>query len=350
MAKSGSASWTAIGWGLTTGLTGVVLVRMLRPERTTIDIAITAAVPWALAPSWPLLAGALVTRRRCLAAVASALAAYHATCLHSAAQPSGLAPQETEGPKLRVAFANVWRRNANVEGILDELAGGDNDIVALAEVADCHVDAIDAVLPKATYPWRWSAPDGSSGSKGLAVVSRVPLAQVDKWSSRGHPQVDMVALVAGALPCRLLVVHTWAPVRPPSIKRWRAQLVDIADRAQVGPGRSTEGSAPTGMDKDAPAGTLPTVIMGDFNATHQHRSFERLVRGGWTDAASLRFGGWRATWPANRRWRPPIIGIDHILVGPGVSVEFGRAGRARGSDHRPVSAVLVLPPASAAGG
>jgi endonuclease/exonuclease/phosphatase family metal-dependent hydrolase len=245
-----------------------------------------------------------------------------------------------------VAFANVWVRNAKVEGILGELAAGKHDIVALAEVTDRHMGPIDAVLPEATYPWRWSAPDGS---KGFALVSRVPLSEVERWSSQGHPQVDVVARMPGALPCRLLIIHTWGPVHRPSIKRWRAQLLDIADRAQMAPTHRTEASVETGTDRDAPGGTLPTVIMGDFNATHQHRSFERLVRGGWTDAGSLRFGGWRATWPANRRWRPPIICIDHILVGAGISVRSGRAGRARGSDHRPVSAVVVLPPGAGAG-
>jgi endonuclease/exonuclease/phosphatase family metal-dependent hydrolase len=84
-------------------------------------------------------------------------------------------------------------------------------------------------------------------------------------------------------------------------------------------------------------------MMGDFNATLQHRSFARLVGTRWSDAGTLAFGGWRGTWPANRWWRPAMLRIDHILVGPEISVRSGRAGRACGSDHRPVSAVLRLP-------
>jgi endonuclease/exonuclease/phosphatase family metal-dependent hydrolase len=86
-------------------------------------------------------------------------------------------------------------------------------------------------------------------------------------------------------------------------------------------------------------------MVGDFNATRQHRSFDRLVGTGWSDAGALCFGGWRGTWPANRWWRPPLFRIDHILTGPGISVRTSRAGRARGSDHRPVTAELTLPAA-----
>jgi hypothetical protein len=37
------------------------------------------------------------------------------------------------------------------------------------------------------------------------------------------------------------------------------------------------------------------VVMADFNATYQHRSFARLVGAGWNDADARAFGGWRAT-------------------------------------------------------
>ena len=62
--------------------------------------------------------------------------------------------------------------------------------------------------------------------------------------------------------------------------------------------------------KDRPLSgeNLPVVMVGDFNATRQHRSFDRLVRTGWSDAGALCFGGWRGTWPANRWWRPPLSG------------------------------------------
>ena len=315
-----------VGYGLAIALGGVALVRAWRPERSTVDVAVTAATPWLLAPSWALLAGALAARRRPLVFVAAALAAYHATCIRPQSRPAGDRGELAEGPVVRVAFANLLYSNRDVRGILSELAAGEHDIVGLAEVTEAHLIEIDALLPTATYPWRWSGP---GGPQGLALMSRVPLDEVTKWMSQGHPQLEVTVRAPGSLPFRLLVIHTWGPVGRRKIGSWRAQLAEIADRAQSA----------------SSSGDLPVVMVGDFNATRQHRSFDRLVRTGWSDAGALCFGGWRGTWPANRWWRPPLFRIDHILTGPGISVRTSRAGRARGSDHRPVTAELTLPAA-----
>jgi endonuclease/exonuclease/phosphatase (EEP) superfamily protein YafD len=247
--------------------------------------------------------------------------AYQATCTRPWPRPTANAGKGGNGPELRVSFANVWRRNTDVEGILRELAVGEPDIVALAEVTENHLDAIEAVFPPSAYPWRRTDPDGLHGSRGLAVFSRFPMERVEKWWTVGHPQLDATVLVPGAEPFRLLVVHTWGPVGKSDVRSWRAQLADVSARAGDG----------------------PTVMVGDFNATLQHRSLARLVGTRWSDAGTVAFGGWRGTWPANRRWRPAMFRIDHILVGPEITVRSGHAGQACGSDHRPVNAVLVLP-------
>lgn len=313
---------TRIGWGLGMALSGTALVRAVRPERSSVDIAITAATPWLLVPSGALLARALLSRRLYLASLAAALATYQAKCAWPWTRPSVSVGAGADAPQLKVAFANVWRSNTDVAGILAELAAGEHDVVALAEVTDHHLDAIGSILPFWTYPSRLVEPDRADGSKGLALVSRFPIERMEKWWSQGHPQLDATILVPGAPPVRLLVVHTWGPVGK-KIRMWRAQLAEIGARAEAG----------------------RTVIVGDFNATLQHRSFARLVGTRWSVAGTRAFGGWRATWPANRRWRPALFRIDHILAGPGISVRSGRAWRSLGSDHRPVSAVLGLPPA-----
>jgi endonuclease/exonuclease/phosphatase (EEP) superfamily protein YafD len=322
-----SASWAPVGYGLAIVLSGVACVRAWRPERSTVDVAVTAATPWLLAPSWALLAGALAARRRRLVLLASALAAYHATCIRPQSRPSGDRGELAEGHVVRMAFANLLYRNRDIRGILSELAAGEHDIVALAEVTGAHSMEIDALFPTGTYPWRWCVP---GGPKGLALMSRAPLGEVSEWTSQGHPQLEVTVRAPGSLPFRLLVIHTWGPVGRRKIGWWRAQLAEIADRAQ---------------SASASGDNLPVVMVGDFNATRQHRSFDRLVGTGWSDAGALCFGGWRGTWPANRWWRPPLFRIDHILTGPGISVRTSRAGRARGSDHRPVTAELTLPAA-----
>jgi len=275
----------------------------------------------------------LVTRRRGLTALAAALAAFHAACLRRRTATAPTAPEGPDGPELRVAFANLWCHNKDVTGVVGELARGKHDIVAMAEVTDEHVPVIDSLFPPSVYPWRRIEPDPSPGSKGLALVSRVPLSYVDTWSSQGHPQFDAVVVAPSAGAFRLLLVHTWGPVGRTRVRAWHKQLAEVGARARDGAGAG----AP-------PSRGLPVVIMGDFNATRQHRSFDRLIEEGWSDAVTWRFGGWRGTWPADRRWLPPLFRIDHVLAGPGIAVCSARAGNASGSDHRPVSAVLRLPP------
>jgi endonuclease/exonuclease/phosphatase (EEP) superfamily protein YafD len=269
-------------------------------------------------------------------ALAALLAAFHAACLRRQHAPNAL--DGPDGPELRVAFANLWCRNRDVTGVVGELARGEHDIVAMAEVTDEHVPVIDALLPSSVYPWRRIEPVVSPGSTGLALVSRVPLSHIGTWSSQSHPQFDAVVVAPSAGAFRLLLVHTWGPVGRTRVRAWHRQLAEVGARARDGAGAGT--GAP-------PSRALPVVMMGDFNATRQHRSFDRLVEEGWADAGTLRFGGWRGTWPANRRWLPALFRIDHVLAGPGIAVCSGRAWRARGSDHRPVSAVLQLPPTPA---
>jgi endonuclease/exonuclease/phosphatase family metal-dependent hydrolase len=268
--------------------------------------------------------------------VATPLAAFHAACLRRRPTTAATALDGPNGPELRVAFANLWCHNKEVRGVLGELARGRHDIVAMAEVTDEHIPVIDSLFPPSVYPWRRIEADPSPGSKGLALISKVPLSRVETWSSQGHPQFDAVVVPPNAGAFRLLLVHTWGPVGRTRVRAWHAQLAEIGARARDGAG--------TGAP---PSRGLPVVMMGDFNATRQHRSFDRLIRKGWSDAGTLRFGGWRGTWPANRSWLPPLFRIDHILAGPGISVRSGRALSASGSDHRPVTAVLQLPPTSA---
>ena len=83
------------------------------------------------------------------------------------------------------------------------------------------------------------------------------------------------------------------------------------------------------------------VVVGDFNATMQHAPFRDLLDTGLRDAHLERGDGWAATFPADRSF-PPVLRIDHVLVGDDVEVLEVGSGDATGSDHKPVWAVLAL--------
>lgn len=72
----------------------------------------------------------------------------------------------------------------------------------------------------------------------------------------------------------------------------------------------------------------PTVMIGDFNAVREHLPIRRMLAAGLRDAAEQSGAGWRPTFPADRS-HPPVVGIDHAFVSPGLrglEVETFRAG------------------------
>jgi len=93
----------------------------------------------------------------------------------------------------------------------------------------------------------------------------------------------------------------------------------------------------------ADTGGLPVLIAGDFNASTGHRAFRRLLREGrLRDAQDVGGGGVEGTWPSG--WLvPPVMRLDHVLVGRGIGVEGVEVLPHNGSDHRGVEARLVVP-------
>lgn len=88
------------------------------------------------------------------------------------------------------------------------------------------------------------------------------------------------------------------------------------------------------------AGTLPTLVLGDFNTPVESRIFQQSW-GDLTDAFSrvgfgfgmTKYNGWIR------------VRIDHVLAGQGWYVDQVTMGRRFGSDHRPLIVDLTLAPA-----
>ena len=55
------------------------------------------------------------------------------------------------------------------------------------------------------------------------------------------------------------------------------------------------------------------ILTGDFNATLDHAELRRVIDRGYEDAADEVGSGLRATWPAGRRFPPPVT-IDHVIA------------------------------------
>ncbi len=100
----------------------------------------------------------------------------------------------------------------------------------------------------------------------------------------------------------------------------------------------------------------PQVVMGDFNASRDHRPFRDLLAAGFVDCAdAAQHRTWPGfTWPVswdlysdreNRRFpdrrAPALMRLDHVLVSrAGATVRAARPVRVAGTDHHAVLAVI----------
>jgi endonuclease/exonuclease/phosphatase (EEP) superfamily protein YafD len=78
----------------------------------------------------------------------------------------------------------------------------------------------------------------------------------------------------------------------------------------------------------------PLVVAGDFNAVREHEPLRRLLQDtGLRDAAEVAGAGWTPTFPS-RPWHPPLLGLDHVLIGAPQGASEVRTEAIVGQEHR----------------
>ena len=85
------------------------------------------------------------------------------------------------------------------------------------------------------------------------------------------------------------------------------------------------------------------LLAGDFNFVPHGALAGHLREQGWLGTHALAGEGRGASWPEPLMgWGMPGIRIDHIFVGPGLTCTASWRGKATGSDHRPIGAVVTI--------
>ena len=226
----------------------------------------------------------------------------------------------TDGAEIRVASINAWLGRASHAAIATEMAAFRPDVLVVqeltAELATPLARSLTDLLPYARlHP--------SGGSAGIGVWSRFPLAELAPVPATKTlmPRV----LLQADWPVTVTPVHTAAPVTSRH-SEWQHDFGQLLAAVTATSGHQ--------------------LIVGDFNASRDHRPFRKLLSAGLADCAdaalSRQWPGF--TWPANRRY-PAIIRLDHILVSqPGAVVRQTRRIRVPGSDHLGVLAIIDLLP------
>lgn len=322
MSRRSSPLATA-GWVVTASLAGLAAARLAGEDRHPVLSMANAGTPFVYLPAWAAALVGVKERRPALAAVAGSVALAHAVWVAPELRRRRPLPPEPESaPRLRLATANVRFPRRDSVPLGEELAAVGADVLLLQELSSEHLTMIKSAGAFDRYPWSYVDP--RPGSFGAGIWSRYPLSDGETWAPGGLPMVKATLDVDGT-PVRVLNVHCKAPMRRHWIRTWKSQLADIEDEVM---------SAPT-----------PAIVAGDFNSTHGHAPFRRLLAGAGLRSAHLDAGrGLATTWPRGGRLMAPMFRIDHVLVTDGIAVVGVREGMGIGSDHRPVIADLAVLP------
>lgn len=265
-----------------------------------------AAVPVAAARSWRL-------------ALALAVPAVVLTCWQLPPRRARDAEDQEAGAELRLLTLNLEGGKAAAERLVAVLAALQADVLAAQEVtpgaiAQFGLAGLADLLP-------YGVVDVRPGYTGTAIWSRWPLRPAGQVPGLVSASPRAVFELAGQQ-VSVTAVHVMSPVHEGG-RRWQQELALLSSRVRAG-------------ERE--------LIVGDFNATRDHRVFRRLLAAGCLDCAdAARQRRWPAlTWPSGR-WRRPAMRLDHVLASRGdFIVRESRTVLVPGTDHRGVLAVMRL--------
>lgn len=322
-ARQINAGIAVLCWLIVAALGALAAGRIAHADGSTAMVAVIALTPLLYLPAWAVAGFALATRRTGLSIGGLVLVALHLVWTVPQMIPWSTAEAARPGAiHLRVFQSNVSQTNNDLRGIAEEIASDHPDVVVLEELRPANLASIEATHVLDRFPWHLVVTDQTS--LGMGLWSAVPAQGLERWDVPLHPELRAWLQPPGGPRVRLYAVHTLAPVGADQPALWKVQLAGI--RAAL----STE--------------PKPLVVVGDLNATWDHRQFQSILHLGLHDAAVVAGRGWEMTWNRQNPIIPPVIRIDHVLVSRGVRVGGIRLGQGRGSDHRTIVADLEVNP------
>lgn len=300
----------AVGWMAMAVLLGLCITQWFGIEgRRTIG-ALQALTPYVLLAAVPVAVIATTTRRHPLALAAliplvSLLALTFPIVFHDH-PPTAVAGS----PQVSIAFGNTYAWNQRPDLTAAAMATSGADVLVMVEVMPWLRTDVDKLVVLGDYPYRQEVLD--QGTENVVLWSRYPIVEGGIVEIGGRPAADVVLDVDGRQ-LRVVGVHTVPPTT--DADAWAAQLIAIGDHLA--------------------SSTLPTIVVGDFNASRFHPGFRRLLDRGWQDSHEALGHGWSMSWPMDHGLLPPsFVRIDHALFGRGATPVKLRDLRLPGSDHK----------------
>lgn len=283
--------------------------------------ALVSATPWLVIPLALALLLALLGRARVIALLMAACLIletawqlpFYLDASHRLSNEA-LEREATEGTTVRAMTLNTFFGQADVDQIVGIVSEQGVDVLALQEVTPELAAHLETSELARLLPYRVGEDTGQQ------IWSRLPLLDMAA-DEVGFPVSPMCAasieLGTSGERLRFVSVHTTAPTGPWGAQ-WASSIALVGQLAQT----------PYQQGDDR------YVLLGDFNATMDHRVFRVMLGERFSDAARSSASGIDFTWPANMHGVPQLISIDHMVLDEGVRAAQMQTITVDGSDHQ----------------
>jgi len=303
-------------WAPVAGFAAWAVFRLFGLDGWYPGMQLMAFTPYVALASLLAPVAALLARNRAAAVAAGTVAVALAVCVLPRAIPDRDA---MDGVEIRVMSANLLAGGAEAGSVTGLVRRHRVDVLAVQELTPDGQRALDAAGLAELLPYRAAHP--VPGVVGSAVYARFPLRDLgleELPSTFG--QARAVVAVPGSGEVEVVSVHPCAPAPGRPVSCWSKDFARLPAAT--------------------PNGTL-RLLVGDFNATLDHRAVRRLLATGYRDAAATTGAGLVPTWRG--RWWVPGVTLDRVVVDRRVWIRAFSVHDLPDSDHRAVVATLVLP-------
>lgn len=267
-----------------------------------------------IAVSFPLLF-ALVIRARLTVILIGAFAIALAAMIVPRALPGPNTDADSRGREVTIMSANLLKGRASAATVERLARQNAPQVLALQEVTPEFVEELRADGLLKTY--KYSVGTALPNVQGVLTLSTRPLDQTSQLGPDSWPE----AIVGGT---GLIVrnMHPSPPIRPgEATNNWKRLLAASPSAHPAVRGNKR-------------------VLVGDFNATLDHKDFRRVVERGYLDAADATGEGLNPTWSSSRVTK---LVIDHVLVDNQLHISSYKVYDLPGSDHNAVIAKIRVP-------
>jgi endonuclease/exonuclease/phosphatase family metal-dependent hydrolase len=215
--------------------------------------------------------------------------------------------------RITVMNANLYEGRAKAQDVVDAVRDNHVDILVLEEITPDLLTQMDAAGLAELLPERVGEPDYMVA--GTMILANRPLTDHVRLRTTFQGWEAKFGTIT------VLGVHPVAPVDPAG---WRADHAAILKQAEA---------------------DHADLIVGDMNATPDHDVMRKLDDAGFRDAGEVSNEGWQPTWPANHvgivPLLPPLVRIDHVLVGESMASLGTHTVDIEGTDHLALVATVA---------